>query len=199
MSLVDARHSVPPALSGDGCGPRPALPRSPGGAGRGPSPSAWSAAEDAELRRLFADGMSAGDTARIMGNRTRNAIIGRWRRLGLQRGHRWMTADIVEKVRVARAAKPRPVIAKPPRLAPRALDPVEDVQATLAGWPKPRTATAVTLFGLTMRTCRMPLFEGHEPIERKFYCGAPCEPDVAYCPACAALAHQPRQPGKVAA
>jgi hypothetical protein len=46
-----------------------------------------------------------------------------------------------------------------------------------------RCDTAVDFAGLNNRTCRWPLFEGHEPFYEKLYCGAPTISGGHYCAA----------------
>jgi hypothetical protein len=41
----------------------------------------------------------------------------------------------------------------------------------------------VDFIGLNSRTCRWPLFEGHEPFYEKLYCGAPTISGGHYCAA----------------
>jgi hypothetical protein len=43
--------------------------------------------------------------------------------------------------------------------------------------------TSVDFTGLNNRTCRWPLFEGHEPFYEKLYCGAPTSSGSHYCAA----------------
>lgn len=163
--------------------------------------SSWTEEQDAELRRLITEGHTMSAIASMIGDgKSKMAVIGRAHRLGISPGHRKASPPAsVEKVREARsAAMPRPPtppkkLDRPTKTAPLAVPPAvaalssAPVKASVRGWPKPKTATAVTIFGLTGKTCRMPLFDGHEPIESKFYCGAPCEIAVPYCPACTAL------------
>ena len=46
-----------------------------------------------------------------------------------------------------------------------------------------RCDTSVDFIGLNSRTCRWPLFEGHEPFYEKLYCGAPTSLGSHYCAA----------------
>ena len=43
--------------------------------------------------------------------------------------------------------------------------------------------TSVDFMGLNSRTCRWPLFEGHEPFYEKLYCGARTSSGSHYCAA----------------
>jgi hypothetical protein len=46
-----------------------------------------------------------------------------------------------------------------------------------------RCDTSVDFMGLNNRTCRWPLFEGHEPFYEKLYCGARTSSGCHYCAA----------------
>jgi hypothetical protein len=46
-----------------------------------------------------------------------------------------------------------------------------------------RCDTSVDFMGLNNRTCRWPLFEGHEPFYEKLYCGARTSSGGHYCAA----------------
>ena len=59
-----------------------------------------------------------------------------------------------------------------------------------------RRGTPVDFMELNNRTCRWPLFEGHEPFYEKLYCGARSIPGSPYCPAHAGQAYGVRgRPG----
>lgn len=61
----------------------------------------WSEEEDAELRRLTAEGLTAGAIGDAIG-RPRNSVIGRWHRLGLDRSeHRRNAGDRLVRSRAA--------------------------------------------------------------------------------------------------
>ena len=46
-----------------------------------------------------------------------------------------------------------------------------------------RRSTLVDFMELNDRTCRWPLFEGHEPFYEKLYCGTRSMPGSPYCAA----------------
>jgi hypothetical protein len=46
-----------------------------------------------------------------------------------------------------------------------------------------RCDTSMDFMGLNNRTCRWPLFEGHEPFYEKLYCGARTSSGSHYCAA----------------
>lgn len=67
----------------------------------------WSERDDALARKLWAEGLSASEIGAQLG-RTRNAVIGRVRRLKLQkRGQQRCSAFVAHRVRKQRQAKPR--------------------------------------------------------------------------------------------
>jgi hypothetical protein len=73
--------------------------------------------------------------------------------------------------------------------------------AELDEWDKQRAQederrrdTSVDFTGLNSRTCRWPLFEGHEPFYEKLYCGAPTISGGHYCAAHAGRAFGRRPP-----
>jgi len=53
---------------------------------------------------------------------------------------------------------------------------IEDEQRELK-----QRGTSVDFMGLNDRTCRWPLFEGHEPFYEKLYCGTRPIPGSPYC------------------
>jgi hypothetical protein len=62
-----------------------------------------------------------------------------------------------------------------------------------------RCDTSVDFMGLNYRTCRWPLFEGHEPFYEKLYCGAPTISGGHYCAAHAGRAFTRRAFGQAKA
>jgi hypothetical protein len=48
---------------------------------------------------------------------------------------------------------------------------------------EPPSDSTVDFMGLDDRTCRWPLFEGHEPFYEKLYCGTRSIPGSPYCAA----------------
>jgi hypothetical protein len=62
-----------------------------------------------------------------------------------------------------------------------------------------RCDTPVDFTGLNNRTCRWPLFEGHEPFYEKFYCGARTSSGSHYCAAHAGQAFTRRAFGQAKA
>lgn len=92
----------------------------------------WSDDRVAKLAQYHADGMSAAEAARALGSTTRNAVIGKWARMGLRRERLDKRSRTPRSVHVPKAVK-TPKVAKAPKTPPR---PVNDA---------PRPPTAKTL------------------------------------------------------
>lgn len=67
--------------------------------GRGFPPTPWTDERVALLKKLWADGVPAEACAAELGNTTRNAVLGKVRRLGLR--HRDRTGAFAEEGRAA--------------------------------------------------------------------------------------------------
>lgn len=155
---------------------------------------------------MVADGDGGAAIAAAMG-RTRNSILGRAHRLGIQLGAgKHIRSAQAEAKKVPRGAtKPRPA----PRPAPsgkwtdkgskleQIVQAREISEALKQGWPKPRNPHSVNLFGLRAGMCRFPLWSDEErDIDAKFYCGAPAEEGRSYCTRCYALSVGGGAPGE---
>jgi hypothetical protein len=66
------------------------------------------------------------------------------------------------------------------------------------GQPAP-SDIPVDFMGLSNRTCRWPLFEGHEPFYEKLYCGTRSIPGSSYCATHAGQAFTQRTFGRAEA
>lgn len=165
----------------------------------------WTEEQDAVLKRLLAEGHKMSlIAAEIGGGKTKNAVIARAHRLGINRGHFRPVVSLADRARktpavahggkrTARKVVPKKAPLTTPRHVTKPIPAPMAVAPSVRGWPKPKTETAVTIFDLTRTTCRMPLFDGHEPIDRQFYCGAPSPVAAPYCPACRTLTFEPKQ------
>lgn len=113
------------------------------------------------LRRLWGTGKSASEIAEIIGDVTRNAVIGKAHRLGL-------------------SGQPSPIRKKPERpvAAPRLRAPVEE-----------RAEGSATIHSLTERMCRWPI--GDPKHDGFRFCGKSAAEDGPYCAEHASLAYQP--------
>ena len=82
---------------------------------------AWTESRVATLEKLWAEGLSAAEIAKQLGDTTRNAVIGVVHRRGLQRGgHQGAVAAVERKPRPPKTPKPlpppKPVAAQPLRM-----------------------------------------------------------------------------------
>jgi hypothetical protein len=123
----------------------------------------WTAAEDAELRRLVADKLSARLIESHLG-RTRSAVIGRCRRLRLKLHNRPNGISTLA-VRRAAAPKPPPIPLPPPQPQP------------------PEAGKRVSISDLANRHCR---YIGERPelltLDTPVYCGMPTKVGSSWCP-----------------
>lgn len=95
----------------------------------------WSPEQLAELRKLWDEGLSASQIATRIGGKSRNAIVGMSHRMGLSGRANPIKRHVAvpkmsdderrlrhnEQQRLARAAKPKPVVQVTPRPKPRPL------------------------------------------------------------------------------
>lgn len=187
---------------------------------RGPASTFWAdPRREKRLREMAAEGLTSGLMASALGC-SRNSIISKAHREGIQLRPPYVGGD---RPRVRSVAGPRPAaklaapkggishgcnnntawriangltkghVGEMPRQAPS--EPAQPVPAT-----------AVTIFGLTDRTCRWPLFSGNEPIGDKLYCGGDVVgasggcwdrmmPHLPYCGHHARMAYAPPRTG----
>lgn len=159
----------------------------------------WTDERIEELRKLWADGLSASQIANTLGGVSRNAVIGKIHRLGLS-----------GRVKAARASARRPAAAPASAPAPRpkqvtqprvmavgstVVKVVEREQFQPA--PEPVVAAAivslhegVTLIDLKHSSCRWPV---GDPSSDEFrYCGAHTGAGDTYCAAHADIAFPAR-------
>jgi hypothetical protein len=150
------------------------------------------------VRKMFVDeGKSAGDIAAFLGQgTTRNMIMGVLFRNQIQR----MPAKGPESAPRSNRSRPSP----PPPLKPIAklpppptaedeeeeVVPVKKPAAVIPPPPppppavaKPRKPGAVTIYDLTLTTCRWPMWSDQERLtpSQQFYCGEPCGVSDTYC------------------
>jgi len=147
--------------------------------------SRWTPARDDQLRALHAEGLSFGQIARVIGGISRNAAVGRARRLTLpDREPRKSSHAARHRKAFTLAHSPNPPEPQPmPEMKPAA----ESKPVVL------ENGSHVTTLTLNARTCRWPI---GDPAEADFhYCGHPPRLGAPYCQAHARIAHQP-QPTK---
>lgn len=152
----------------------------------------WSDEAAETAKRLSAEGMSAGEIARIMSAEhpgiTRNAVIGKLHRLGCAGGGHQPNKD--------KAPGPRSVLCAPSSLRPtspgarvgRYLRPRSEKQARLVE----RVSSApeskwISIVDLEDASCRWP--RGTPGDDDFAYCGAQIEPARPYCPHHCGLAY----------
>jgi len=126
--------------------------------------TAWTPEQDAELRRMCADGMTFAEMAMALGA-NRNAAIGRAHRRGYHNGR--------EPGGGNRHRRPRPVAPppEPPMPEPTPAEPVNPVH--ILDLPR---------YG----ACRWPLWN-HTDQPSMMFCGAPVKDESVYC-----AEHHPR-------
>ncbi len=135
---------------------------------------AWTEDRVEQLKKLWAEGLSASQIARTMGDVTRNAVIGKVHRLGLS-GR--ATTSRVDRPRRATIPKPQP---KPVVSEPEIIE-----EATL------ENGEFATVMTLSSSMCRWPI---GDPGSNEFhFCGNNTTAGSPYCSAHARLAYQPAQ------
>lgn len=150
--------------------------------------SIWSEPERVELlRRLWAEGRSCSDIASTIGaGCTRNSVIGKANRLGLERrrggnfGSQQLRAPKPPKeprVRIRKVAEYAPKIEAEPFI------PLEEIEIP--------EAQRKTLLQLTEQTCRWPV--GDPQCDDFYFCGGDVGPKgcAPYCKAHASIAYTP--------
>ncbi|MEM7694924.1 MAG: GcrA family cell cycle regulator [Pseudomonadota bacterium] len=147
----------------------------------------WTDERIDELRKLWAEGLSASQIATSLGGVSRNAVIGKIHRLGL--------SGRVKTPRAPRRPAPRATPAAP-RVMAVGSTVVKVVEREMIE-PEPLPPAdvvplhpAVSLLDLGRETCRWPV---GDPSDENFgFCGAACAPGETYCKAHAALAFPTR-------
>ncbi len=133
----------------------------------------WTDERVEHLKKLWAEGLSASQIARVLGEVTRNAVIGKVHRLGLS-GR--ATPARAERPRYAKS--PRRMIAKP------ALAPLPVFEE-----PEPEPGEWTTVMTLKEHMCKWPI---GNPGETNFrFCGRRSGDGASYCTEHARKAYQP--------
>lgn len=122
----------------------------------------WNESRVTALKALWMDGTSGTKIAELLGHKlTRNAVIGKANRLGLERERK--PQSVTPRIRKPRAERTTPFVVKAP------LMPVHT--------PEPESTVTLEHKIRFMRAenhhCRWPLWSGDEPLEERFYCGTP--------------------------
>lgn len=132
----------------------------------------WTDERIAQLRDLWAEGLTAAECAVEIGGITRNAVVGKVFRLKLE--PRQERVNPKKRHAKRKARKPAVKIEPPPPPDPT----------------PPTSATRVSLMELRPNTCRWPT--GDVGSEDFFFCGAPTHADKPYCGYHCRLAYQPK-------
>lgn len=155
----------------------------------------WTDERIDELRRLWAEGLSASQIANELGGVTRNAVIGKIHRMGLSGRVKAQKprAAAAPRRTPSRQAAVRPAAPAQPRVmavGSAAVKVVErDIPApALEAAPEPVAVAEIVPFGggvslleLTPTSCRWPVGDPSDG-DLKF-CGAQCAPGQVYCQA----------------
>ena len=139
----------------------------------------WTEEKVAVLRQYWGSGKSASEIAEIIGDMSRNAVIGKAHRLGLA----GRPSPIKEKT-----AKPKPkpaVLPVPAASQARAKAPVDNVVELQPGG-------GATILSLTERMCRWPHGDPKKPGFR--FCGKSVSEGSSYCAEHLKQAYQPPAP-----
>ncbi|MBU6164891.1 MAG: GcrA cell cycle regulator [Alphaproteobacteria bacterium] len=162
---------------------------------------AWTDERIAKLKQGWESGMTATQIAEMLGEGvTRNAVIGKAHRLGLESRPSPVKAAAEEAaprsvpspppVRAAEPAAPPP----PPRAEAAASPPAPAVAKPAAKPAKPGKQARTTLLDLNDKVCKWPI--GH-PGEADFhFCGKAVQPGFPYCGEHCLIAYQAQMPRK---
>jgi GcrA cell cycle regulator len=155
-----------------------------------PADAGWSAARVALLDDHFNIGLTAAESAGLIGGVSKNAVISKRRRLGLVAtvavgcSRDWMS-DAVERRRARRPARGPSIFRGPP---PLPVHPLPDMEGPLPADSDPKVLTA-RRFG----ECAWPLGPAEaEGDNRTLFCCAPTQGVVPYCAVHSGRAYRPR-------
>ena len=169
------------------------------------------------LKKMWGEGQSASQIAKVLGGVTRNAVIGKVHRLGLSNrasGGGSTKADGKAKAAPKAEARAKPQPKTEPAIKPA---PANETKTTLparkqiipAGQPLPpqpsaneispealakvneveKKAKKISLMELTERTCKWPV--GDPATDDFWFCGLPVQQGKPYCEAHVGVAFQP--------
>jgi GcrA cell cycle regulator len=162
---------------------------------------AWTEERIAKLKQGWEGGMTATQIAELLGEGvTRNAVIGKAHRLGLE--SRPSPVKAAAEDSTPRAAPPAPVKAAEPPAPPAAraepvVEPPPVAPAPMVAKPAAKPAKGgkqarTTLLDLNEKVCKWPI--GH-PGEPDFhFCGKPSQPGFPYCGEHCLVAYQAQMP-----
>ena len=161
---------------------------------------AWTDERIAKLKQGWEGGMTATQIAEMLGEGvTRNAVIGKAHRLGLEsRPSPVKATDATPAPARAAAAAPPPAPAPVAASAP-AIKPMEAPAARPVGKPakgvsKGGKQTRTTLLDLNEKVCKWPI--GHPDDADFHFCGRPSNAGFPYCNDHCLVAYQAQMPRK---
>jgi GcrA cell cycle regulator len=151
----------------------------------------WTDERVEQLKKLWADGLSASQIAAQLGNITRNAVIGKVHRLGLS-GRAKSPSSAAPRPRKPRSASHMLRISRPSMRGNNALAHAYDMELE----PEPVPYDNVipigqrrTLLELNEETCRWPI--GDPGSAEFFFCGGNTITSLPYCAYHSRVAYQP--------
>lgn len=153
----------------------------------------WTEEKVGQLRKYWAEGLSASQIARELGGVTRNAVIGKVHRLGLA-GRATPSRPAKRPVRLRPPRPPRMVLVKAAPVHPTEAEVAAQMHA-LGMEPLPlANGRTPTVFDLNDFVCRYPI---GDPTERRFgFCGRGVKEGRVYCADHAQLCYQPSKARK---
>ena len=144
----------------------------------------WTDDRVATLSKLWAEGLSASQIAKILGEVTRNAVIGKVHRLGLS--GRVKTSKPSKRAPRRTAAKTRTTSPSVPRMPRRMITTPTPVPLEAKKLPSGEFANIMTI---TDHMCKWPL---GDPSSSDFrFCGRGADKGDPYCKAHSQVAYQP--------
>lgn len=137
----------------------------------------WTPERIAVASRLWGQRKSATHIARELGGVTRNAVIGKMTRLGVERSAGAATSAPTASTRAPQPSRPRrPRVAAPTVPAGPVAEPEHQAEPAALGAAEP---LMLKVHELAARSCRWPI---GDPEAGAFgFCGDRCSPGGAYC------------------
>ena len=161
---------------------------------------AWTDERIAKLKQGWEGGMTATQIAEMLGEGvTRNAVIGKSHRLGLESRPSPVKATDATPApaRAAAAAPPpapAPVAASAPAIKPMEAPAARPVGKPATGVSKGGKQTRTTLLDLNEKVCKWPI--GHPDDADFHFCGRPSNAGFPYCNDHCLVAYQAQMPRK---
>ena len=149
----------------------------------------WPDDRVAMLTKLWAEGLSASQIAQQLGDKTRNAVIGKVHRLGLS-GRAKPSKPKRKTTASAKVSKPRVKTTRAPSAprTPRIIAAAPQAPAPLDAKPMANGEFA-TILTITDHMCKWPIGDPGTPGFR--FCGRKTDPEEPYCVPHSQVAYQP--------